>query len=211
MVVGWNNHSDDERSEPIEDSQTVNESSCGLGNVSARRDRLSSRERNQLRRCDECESSSYKGCPVSEKSACVPAHYIWFESSRIVPVPEANSSLVVWTTAEHDDETEDNETHDSDELDGCEPEFSFTKDFDCDNVEEEHNNEKDGDPDSVVYGRFPVAQKDGTGGRFSCHEDCICVPIIPTYQTLAYIIVIMSNIISPAAKAKLGSTNRLTK
>lgn len=58
--------------------------------------------------------------------------------------------------------------------------LTFAKNFHCNDVEEEDDNEENGDPDSVVYRRFPVTQENSTSGCFGCYEDGIGVPVVPS-------------------------------
>lgn len=99
--------------------------------------------------------------------------------SRVLPIPETQTALVVGATTKHDDETDNDQTHDCDEFDGRKPELGFTEDSDCDDVQKQDNDEEDGNPDGIMDRRLPVFQQDGSGSGFSSDQNGVCVPIIP--------------------------------
>src|SRR5690242_18179308 len=103
-VVRRNNDTNDERAEPVEDSQTINESTSCLGNIASRRDGLTSTERDEFGRSDKGETSADKRSPVSQEIASVSINEIRFESPGIVPVSESKAALTIRTSAQHDGE-----------------------------------------------------------------------------------------------------------
>ena len=179
LVVGGNDDTNDKRAKSVKDSQTVDESASRFRNIATRRDSLTSTERDELWRSDEGETSADKGCPECQKIARAAFGEIGFERSRILPVPEAETPLTVRTTSKHDGETDDNQAHNCDELDGSEPELSFTENTDSDDVKEQDNDEEDSDPYSGMDRSLPIVQENGSSSGFGSHKDGICVPVVP--------------------------------
>lgn len=86
--------------------------------------------------------------------------------------------MIVWRTAQHDHEADDDQAHDGDELDTGEPELGFSEDANGDDVEEQDDAQVDDNPDSIRYGRGPVVQKNDSGGGFGGYKNRVGIPEI---------------------------------
>lgn len=74
--------------------------------------------------------------------------------SWVSPVLEAND-LATWSATCREDDTEQDQTDDGNDLDGSEPEFTFTIDTSTHKVDEDDDDKADCDPDAVVDAIVP--------------------------------------------------------
>lgn len=152
VVIG-DHEANDEGGDAIEESKTVDETPCSLGDVPARSDCLTSSNSDELRASDESETSGDNSVPVAKKMTRSATGIVFRECAWIIPIAETSRSVLANT--EGDAETENDQTHDSNQLDTGEPELSFTEDGDGNNVECESNEQYDKDPEPNADGRFP--------------------------------------------------------
>lgn len=83
---------------------------------------------------------------------------------------------MVGSASQHDNETNDDEPHNSDELDAGKPELSLAKDLDRNDVQNQVDNKDNGDPSPGGNWCVPVVEEDGAGGRFRSDKDGVRIP-----------------------------------
>lgn len=89
---------------------------------------------------------------------------------------------MIRATTKGNDESKQNKTNDSDDLDGRQPELEFTKELDTDEVDQENNDENDGNPNTRVnfFTRNPVLNNKGTSGKLVRSDDNVLEEVCPT-------------------------------
>lgn len=139
LIIAAENDSDDEEVDNVEDCDTPEDLLGGGGNGLAGIRRLGSGETNHLSTTKSEGSDNEDGAETLEVG----------KSTRVVPVFDAEVTLVA-DTATVDDDTEDDETNTGKDLDDGENEFDFTVSSDTEDLDNDESDEKDGDPHSHV-------------------------------------------------------------
>lgn len=87
---------------------------------------------------------------------------------------------MLWSTPKINDESHDQETNDSDDLDGCEDELSFTIDLDGEDVQANDESDDESDPrrNRDVLRALPILNDDGGGRDFGTESDCRSIPVL---------------------------------
>lgn len=179
-VIRGNEDANDERRDAVEDSETPDEATSGLGDVATRSNSLTCTDGNQLGRSDKGETGADEGAPVSKEVTCMPWCTEFFKCSWFFVVPEAEDTILVGTTAEEDDNTQDDKATDGDELDGSKPKLGLTEEANSNDVEEKHNDKDNGDPEGDIDGWIPVVDDDTGSNGFSTDKHGVCIPVVPT-------------------------------
>lgn len=117
LVVVGNGDANDQAAQNVECEETVDKTVGSLRDVAARGNSLSSCGGDQLGREDERETGLDKGCPECQEAAGVHAgdEVRLDKCTWAFPVPKSESVMVRATTEEKDN-TKNNETNDSDDL-----------------------------------------------------------------------------------------------
>lgn len=179
LVVVGHQDADEEGRDTVEDGQTPDEATSSLGDVAARSDRLASGNGDELGRRDKGEASGGKGVPVREEIARVAGSVVLFKSARIIVVVEPAHPRLVGPAAKEDDPADDDEATDEDELDTGKPELGLAKVAHGDNIEGQHDEQDDGDPDGNVDRDLPVLDDDASGDGLGADEHGVDVPVVP--------------------------------
>jgi len=139
-----NEHTDRERSEYVEEHNAEEHSLYSSGDVSARVGCFSRCDSDSLNTTIR-ESSSDEGGEQSSEASSRASGVDFCHSTRMVPVTKANGTSR--TSADIDEEGEDDETHDGDDLEGGKAELGFTVYRYGEDVEAKDDDDDYGDPD----------------------------------------------------------------
>ena len=97
-----------------------------------------------------------------------------------MPVSES-ISLPRRTSATYEHQGHQNQSDDTEDLDGSKPEFCFTIDFDGEAVEGEDDDDGQGDPDGNMDGRLPVLDDQRGGCNLGRYSDGENIPVHPAH------------------------------
>lgn len=137
-VVRWNNQSEEEERDNIEQANTPEHLLGSLGDSLSWVVRFGSGKTNQLSSSESESSSDEDGAETLEAVA---------ERARVVPVVSSNiASLVGRYATTVDDNSQDDETDDSNNLDRTENEFDFTVTLGSEHVDNDNHSQEDSDP-----------------------------------------------------------------
>ena len=140
MVRAWHNQANDKHTANVEHQNTPESPSDRNGDVPARVLSLADCHTNQFR-SDVCEEGVGQGAPEAKEDREVVVVDLCEEirshrSVWVLPVAEA-IAIVVWITAEVDDNTHEDESDEGYHLYGAEPVFEFTEYTDAEEVYKE--------------------------------------------------------------------------
>lgn len=120
--------------EDVEEKQAIDESAGCFGDVTARSFGFTSGHGDEFRREDEREAGFDKGIPEPKEPASISTSHERIESSRSFPVAEAET-VMVRSTSEEEDNSENDQTDNRQDLDRGEPELSLSEKGDRNDVE----------------------------------------------------------------------------
>jgi hypothetical protein len=175
LVIGWDNGTEDEEGDDVEEGDTPEDLLGSLWDGLSWVIRLGGGETDQL------SSSESEGCSNEDGAETLEAV---LEGSWVVPVLESEVATVIgWDTTAVDDDTKDDETNDSDNLDRAENELNLSVTLDTENVDNGDQDEEDGDPDGVVDASVgPVINGDTGGDEFERQDNKPVDSVVPTHS-----------------------------
>lgn len=127
---------------------------------------------------------------------------------RVVPVSET-SSVTIRSTAEGDDQGEEDNTDDGDDLERREPELELTKESNTKVVDDADDDEEDGDEYTRInrLSRYPVLDDESSSRQLVGRDDDVFEPVSITCQQIS-IVNCLNTHVQPSAKPSEGSQNR---
>jgi hypothetical protein len=120
------------------------------------------------------------GIVTKETTPCTGDALVLDHRSRVPPVLET-VSLVVGTTAGGDDDTENDESGDSDDLDRGEPELALAEDARTHKVDDTNQGKADTNPKSVGILRRPEVDQNCTSHELDRENNNPVVPVVPAH------------------------------
>ena len=177
-VVAGDGDTNDEGAEDIEEQNTPEDTTNGLGDVLAGVGGLTSSD------CDHLDTSVREGGvdkrrpQTSEATSGSCANV--FLHRTLLPVSESEA-VMVGSTTKHDDKTRNEQTEKSDDLDRSKDKLSLAIDTYCKDVEadDEDNDERNPDGGVVFLILIPERHQDSSGRDFGTESDGALVPGVP--------------------------------
>lgn len=177
VVIVWNENTDSEGTENVEEEDTPEDTTNGLGDVLAWVLGLTSSDGDHLDTTVR-EGSLDKGGEKTKESTPITSCNVGLHGTWVLPVTETNA-ITGWATTKIEDECKEDETDNCDQLDTGEDEFCFTIDGDSEDVQGHDENDDQGNPDCIVHGIWPVLNEQYGSGNFDTEGDGAVVPLIP--------------------------------
>lgn len=167
---------DDESAHDVEEEQSVEDLLDSTGHSLSGVLSLSQSSSDDLS-SDEGECGLHQDTPEREELSpratdLAIASRLLGEGTGVSPVPETDR-IVRGSTATHKDDTENDETDNSDDLDSTEPEFGFTIRSCAPEVDEPDHNQENSDVHCSVGCSVPVRNNDCGGNNFGGNSDGI--------------------------------------
>lgn len=160
-VVVWQDHSEEEDQDDVEEEDTVEGKANGLWNDLAWILSLTDGDTDQLN-TEVGEDGSGQSSPESEEATSRSGGDVLLERSWVLPVAEA-LWILVWSTSACKDERNHDKSENDEDLEGGQPEFELSKELDTEVVDGDNGNQGDCDPDTWVdlVGWDPVSDNHG--------------------------------------------------
>ena len=178
-VVTGDGDTDHEGSKDVEEQDTPENTTNSLRDVLTGVGGLTSGDGDHLDTTVR-EGSIDKGRPETSETTSITSTDVLLHRT-LLPVPEA-ASVVVRSTTEHDDKSDEEQAEDGDDLDRRKDELRFTIDADGEDVEGDDDHDDDGNPNSRRDLAFLVPEVDDKSGSrdFGAESNGVLVPIVPT-------------------------------
>jgi hypothetical protein len=170
LVVGGEDETDDEQVKDVENGNSPEDLLASHGDGSTGVGRLGGSKTNHLS-TTERESSDDKDSAETLEAG---------ESTRILPVLEADVALVANTTTV-DDNTKDDETNTGADLDDGENKLDLTISSDTEELDTNKSDKEDRDPDSHVDIFSPESDGDSGGDQFEGEHSQPSQSVLPTH------------------------------
>ena len=126
------------------------------------------------------ETSLDENSPEADELAQRTKSKIFGKSTRVLPVSEANT-VVVWASSKINADCKDDEADDGNHLDGTEPEFHFTEEFDRCKIQGGHDDPSNGDTNCDVEVGRPVLNNQTGCSEFEGERHTPGEPVDPAH------------------------------
>lgn len=185
LTVPWDDHTDKEDGQNVEEQDSVEGKLDSARYSAARILSLSDCHTDQL------SSEIGEGCvdhyrPEAKEATCRPSCVLFLERARVFPVAET-LAIAVGTTAEGKDQRQEDDTNDSDDLEGGQPELKFSEELDAEEVDDDNQDKKDRYPYTRIdtLSLDPILHYKGTGSELIGRDDDVFQPIPNVVSLLA--------------------------
>lgn len=180
VVVRWDENTDGERTEDVEEQNSPEDTSDSLGDVPSRVLGFTGRNRDHLDTTVR-EGSVDERVEDTKKATSGTRSDVLLHRTWVLPVAEPET-VVCGCTAQVNAECEDEQPNHCDDLDTGEDELCFTVDGNSKDVQTKNKDNDERDPCSRIDLVVPESDDDSGSGDFSAECDGRLVPRVPTYS-----------------------------